>query len=76
MGHQPSYQRPADDDDNRLPVRGTPGGWVDCFDDVELTAEIARVRAAQAAAEAQARALAKRRPASAPDPTTENPPRP
>ena len=75
MGRQTGYQRPSDDDANRLPVRGAPGGWVDCFDDVELTDEIARVRAAQAEAEAQARALAKRRPAAAPDPTTANPPR-
>jgi hypothetical protein len=62
MGQQRGDQQPRADGVDRWPVRGTPGGWRDGFDAGDVVDEIARIRAAKAEAEAQARALAHRRP--------------
>jgi hypothetical protein len=66
MGQPSGFQRPSASGEDRWPVRGVPGGWVDSFDDGDLVDEIARIRAAQADLTAQT--VAHRRP-PAPTPT-------
>ena len=68
VGQQSGFQRPLDYGEDRWPVRGVPGGWVDGFDDGEVGAQIARIRPPHADITAQA--VAQRLPPASTTPSS------